>query len=484
MFGSLTKNIGKLDMGISDKVARFSHKITSWVTAVLLVSSNASVAAEFAIDTEASFGADRCRITLSGEIVDGDAARLLDVLKENQIVSFNGGFYSDSGGAPELCLNSPGGSLSTAIEIADIVHRGIATKILSDEECLSACAIIFMAGIVNTEKSIGRLISRELHVGGRLGFHAPQLSVASGEYNKEVVDLAYNIAVNQSGEIFSRLSKFSIAPSLITAMYLTPPDQMLFVETVNQAIQWEIGLQYGVNPATSVIDDIAAYNICFNTPRQHTDSSDPSDWKFGGFYGYGEVVRKSGRDGYNRPVEIVTLKSTGRDGASDECRIEAPAILERQRFSDPAYGIGYKITVQEWPNPLVEYDLRPVMLTRPGTLLRQLSSASFDQRNMTGKCFVYALEEDWIEGVRQLTKIEKLDDEACRLESKRFSNGGVIQTFTWPTTNKTILDFRGGQMKLNGQPVWPLSPALLPSSNLDFCVQSSKTRRHFCFSSS
>jgi len=88
-----------------------------------------------------------------GEIVDGDAQRLGEVLTNR--ARHSAGYFA-------LALNSSGGSVSAAFEIAKVMdaHR-VNTYVPPSFECVSACAaIVFIAG-------------RE-HVvvpSGRLGFH-------------------------------------------------------------------------------------------------------------------------------------------------------------------------------------------------------------------------------------------------------------------------------------------------------------------------
>ncbi|WP_144433423.1 hypothetical protein [Alcaligenes faecalis] len=88
-----------------------------------------------------------------GEIVEGDAARLKAVLTLNAMNSY--GYFA-------LVLDSPGGSVLDAFEIAQVMDEYyVNTYIRPGDECVSACAaIVFIAGREHVAVS-----------GSYLGFH-------------------------------------------------------------------------------------------------------------------------------------------------------------------------------------------------------------------------------------------------------------------------------------------------------------------------
>jgi hypothetical protein len=77
-------------------------------------------------------------VSLTGEIVPGDQVKFLDTLepaRSNRPVK-------------ALRLNSPGGSIREAVNIAGIVRaNNIQTSVGTAETCASACFIIFTAGV-------------------------------------------------------------------------------------------------------------------------------------------------------------------------------------------------------------------------------------------------------------------------------------------------------------------------------------------------
>ena len=71
-----------------------------------------------------------------------------------------------------LSLDSKGGSFEEALRIANLLlARYVTTTIQDNHECLSACAIIFMAGTYLT--TIGPQIGRTMAANATLGFRSP-----------------------------------------------------------------------------------------------------------------------------------------------------------------------------------------------------------------------------------------------------------------------------------------------------------------------
>ena len=89
-----------------------------------------------------------CTHRLDGYIENGDAERVISQLKVD--LPDDGSRLDYTNDQAVLCLNSPGGSLTDAARIANAIvnelRYGLGTKIESGDSCLSACAIIFMAG--------------------------------------------------------------------------------------------------------------------------------------------------------------------------------------------------------------------------------------------------------------------------------------------------------------------------------------------------
>src|SRR6056297_797478 len=113
-----------------------------------------------------------CELTLRGNIVPGDADRFLEALRTHVLAR-----PEQVSGQPaprRICLESPGGSLSEAIRMADVLLgkrsdaqggernriRNLGTVVPAGATCHSACAVLFMAGGHQTESVGGRIPSR------------------------------------------------------------------------------------------------------------------------------------------------------------------------------------------------------------------------------------------------------------------------------------------------------------------------------------
>ena len=103
-----------------------------------------------------AFGATIHRIEggvlLSGEIVAGDFQRVRSAL--------------DSLGNVSVFLNSPGGRVSEALRIAELMRlRRLSTHVPANAQCASACVLIFAGGIVRTADRGARI---GVHMGSGL----------------------------------------------------------------------------------------------------------------------------------------------------------------------------------------------------------------------------------------------------------------------------------------------------------------------------
>lgn len=104
--------------------------------------------------------------------------------------------------ATVLVMNSPGGSVQAALLIAEeVFDRKMTTVVLSESQCLSACAFIYFAG------------ARRV-VEGKLGVH--QIS-GDGDLKDAQLHLS---------DILETLSKYGVSQEVITRMLRTPPEDM------------------------------------------------------------------------------------------------------------------------------------------------------------------------------------------------------------------------------------------------------------------
>ena len=275
------------------------------------VAAVCSVVAGFSLTPTAAIGADfrlnltdewQGDITVRGEIRPGDLGKLKAVL---------GGRSVQKGMPIYLDLNSQGGNFHEAIKIGRFaLDNYLSTKIGRNSQCLSACAVIFMAGTRLT--TVGNSLERRMHVTARLGFHAPFIGVAGmADANQP-----YDEAVDAVGGDLLALARFRgrkwLAPliksDLINEMMMRRGANYFYIDTVRKAAEFEIDIDGVMLPA------VTAANIkvgCSNALALHTSSAlADATW-------YGDVTSSNRSDGrtYTVPINrgqcsvIVTPKS-------------------------------------------------------------------------------------------------------------------------------------------------------------------------------
>jgi len=197
---------------------------------------------------------DRIKIIrITGEIAKGDAEKIRSLIR---------GLSHDIN-AYRVELDSSGGNFQEAIEIAFHIHEHYgATYVGPGAECLSACAIIFMAGSIHNGDG-NRLISRTMHVDAEVGFHAP---FVSGQLPEKVpgalVKRAYEQALKTTAE-FLRLSATIDWPNSLTRdLLLVSPSEFIRIDRVDRAGRWGVlldGIQLKEN-----VNQARAFEICRN----------------------------------------------------------------------------------------------------------------------------------------------------------------------------------------------------------------------------
>lgn len=241
-------------------------------SSIAVTSLNAQESAplnKFAVSERGTYG---CTLEINGAIELGDSERLQsffeglakdnpfneqyfrrgEFINEEQYympseMGFEFYFYEKNlelanQGLWSVCLNSPGGSYTEALKIYDQIKRyGIGTVVAEGAECLSACAIIFLAGNFQYYTTMGGNLvtgtNRAIHAGASLGFHAPSLGLndVSGDVPFEEIGRAYSVAVTQNAELINRLSDNQLP--ILRRILSTPPDDMFYVDTVAKTLE-------------------------------------------------------------------------------------------------------------------------------------------------------------------------------------------------------------------------------------------------------
>lgn len=246
------------------------------VVAACLLSIWTGVAGAAVLETEitSDMAEMGCTARLTGDIVPGDLERIRPYLEttlttydewrqaehsERDEVLWRNFAPATDYGAPffthRLCLNSRGGSLEEALRIVAYFREngnrnygGIPTAIARGDRCESACAYIFFAGRFVFRSGAPHYEMRSnaiLHPNGILGLHAPFLPFDDESYSREEVVSIWQVGMEAASRINRQIANGNIFMSgdLFSEMIQFPPSQMLRVQTVGEAVRWEIEVE-------------------------------------------------------------------------------------------------------------------------------------------------------------------------------------------------------------------------------------------------
>ncbi|WP_417207430.1 hypothetical protein [Antarctobacter sp.] len=211
------------------------------------------VATAASITTEAS---GICDIQLAGVIESGDAAKLEQSIAGLAVKDQN-----------ILCLDSPGGSLKAATDMASLVHeKGIGTHVGAGASCESSCSIVYFMGTRITGSS--KSISRRLAPGGRIGIHAPSLQVdPEADFKGRTVSRAFDLALQAAGMVTTLGQKTDaksgdnwIPVDVVNHLLTTPFTEMFHVSETGAAQDWNIDVANLEWPAE--MSNAYVWNMC------------------------------------------------------------------------------------------------------------------------------------------------------------------------------------------------------------------------------
>ncbi|MBY3136547.1 hypothetical protein [Rhizobium laguerreae] len=168
-------------------------------------------------------------VTLTGPIVEGDSARV-----GNEFSPYLTSRATGQRGKLILVLNSKeGGDYAEAQKIIQLIREyNIATYVRRNDECVSACAFIFLAGLDDFWEGDEQLADRRyvLEAGGRICLHAPHREHGPGTM-RDGVD-----AVSQMIDVMNSF----LGPTLMTEILAKGPQQCLKIETVGDAARFHV----------------------------------------------------------------------------------------------------------------------------------------------------------------------------------------------------------------------------------------------------
>lgn len=238
------------------------------------------------------------RITLQGEIREGDLERLQALIAEHGLGSVRN---------RRLRLDSPGGSYAEGLRIADFVHRFMPTYLGPGDECFSSCALIFMSG-ASPEGDGYFERDRLMHPQASLGFHAPFAFGTGQPVDPAVAALIASEAERGAHLAASKLVRMSVdgrmPPSLVEELLQVDSAQLLLVDTVDRAARWDIRLEHA--RVFGELDHDRAATFCDNESYWVRD------------------VAFEDRDGGGAPALMPTEDPPGfwGDGLDFSCKLE------------------------------------------------------------------------------------------------------------------------------------------------------------------
>lgn len=230
--------------------------------APVLLTLAMAVPAQAATITQGGDTSLNCRVTVSGEIAPGDAARMIAALD-----AVLAGYDMQPDLPPEqyfnkgeirVCLDSAGGDWAEALRMGDALayrypdlaypYTMIGTAIASGATCEGPCAMVFMAGGYFSHLSATGFHEpdRLLHTNATLGFGLPD-----GIDPLEAINA-----------IADRAERYMIYPNLFREILGTPPGSLTRVETVAHAASWRI--QLSGTPAVRDPGPVAYEYACKN----------------------------------------------------------------------------------------------------------------------------------------------------------------------------------------------------------------------------
>ncbi|TNE62523.1 MAG: hypothetical protein EP341_00200 [Sphingomonadales bacterium] len=233
-----------------------------------------------------------CDYLFTGTVDVGDAKRIEAAIRP-------------SADGVTLCLDSPGGSYLEGIRMFYAIwHKdSIETRVLKGSSCFSACALAFQGGSRVVGSGAIRAKFASIEPGGRLGFHAPTLSLPNdNQYSPETVKAAYDEAIWGASQLFtmSRMEEHAVrgmSDFLYAHTLATPPESIFEIDTIGKASLAEVGVR---NVPMPEITWRGIRNVC-ETAIVMTDGHLSRNAELAGAF---RAFSHTGDDGTGRPIAL------------------------------------------------------------------------------------------------------------------------------------------------------------------------------------
>jgi hypothetical protein len=210
-------------------------------------------------------------VYLSGDIEAADVQKL--AAQTDDIIGYN----------HLLFLNSGGGNFSAAIRLAAYVReRNFTTVVRSDSRCLSACALVFLAGGNDYDGAL-----RFLEIGGTIGFHSPYTNDRQSVPDAAADGFSMSV-IEAMKQILDLFEKFGLNTALTSELMPNRPDHKFkYIEDLDWV--WKLGVTLVIKDTTepgtfgdnykvrqfykpAKISKSMAVNLCRNSVAQELPS--------------------------------------------------------------------------------------------------------------------------------------------------------------------------------------------------------------------
>ena len=194
-----------------------------------------------------------------------------------------------------LVLDSPGGNVGEALKIARGLYR-TTTVVEAEQDCLSACALIFMAGRMCSGAPYHCGVSRQMHPTARLGFHAPFID-ASAPDKMVSLHTTFSQTVSIISAIQSTFSELTaivrstggkqdlLPMDLFANMLATPPQEFYVIDTDDKAYSFGIGIEETIPEGRVLqLQDSHLFMMCYNLMFEHYRGWTQSEFGFSDYF--------------------------------------------------------------------------------------------------------------------------------------------------------------------------------------------------------
>ncbi|WP_141135818.1 hypothetical protein [Antarctobacter heliothermus] len=381
--------------------------------------------------------------------------------------------------------------MAEGTRIGDILReRGVPTAVARDAECLSACAVLFLAGLEWFNDGTPPSPQRLLHAGGRLGFHAPSLPVPKGSFTEKDIADAYDLAIASLAEVSARKADWQLADSLLTTLLRTPPTQMYDVDTVFDAALWGIAVVGTVHPETNSFLNAAEACSKAYSHRRETGQAALSEIPIGPehLHGY-EPARVDDID--NGPS--IHIGGFGDEGAAETCLVsfygnnpgeiapKAQAMRAVNEHGDPNWFAKANWSGGDYNN-LLPFMFFPsatplsAIVTVADGAFAEVDTARFRRPDIdtttTGRCTV------WRGDTLQ-------DEDPCTEARLKTVSPDLVRTdlhrYRWPSGAETVVKIQDWKPTVNGRSankLWEWDP---PPGMAGSCWLNQGSGNTFCF---